>query len=171
MRRRDALGRLFFVAGVVGIALTTMGCADLTPGKYVKVLSSSEAQAMDSWRLWLGIAFGIELLVTVVAAVKLGASKYASWLVSNLLGIWVNWTIFGEWGYRLAAWVFGWGVVGKVLAVVGSVLGGVAGLGLLMSVPCGLVFNDLEMLKYVGLSSAISGGILAIVLVGAAANE
>lgn len=159
------------VAALLLVSVSMAGCADLTPGKYVKVLSAAQAQEMDSWRLWLGIIFGVELLVSVIAAIKCGAGMFATSVLSGFLGIWINWTIFGEWGYRLAAWIFSWGVIGKVLAVLGGVLGGGLGAGLLLCVPYGIVFNDLEMLKYVGVSSAISGAILAIGLTVAAVKE
>lgn len=156
--------RLLLVSGILFLPLALAGCADLTPGKYVQVLTSTQATEMDQWRLWLGIIFGVELLITVASAIKLSAAQYGIGLLTALPGVFLYWTVLGEWAYRLEAWMFSWGGIGKVLVVGGSAIAGATGFGLYNPFLCGVVFDNLELVRYTGIPAAITGGILALVL-------
>jgi hypothetical protein len=162
----------YLLLALVVLGLGAASCADTTPGKYVKVLSESEAADLQQWRLVLGLVLAGEFLVTLVAAVKAGANSFAGSMVGYALAIPIHWTVFGEWGYRLSAWVFSWGVAGKVMAVLGGLVVGGVGLAPSSEVfAAAFIFNDLDIVKWTGVPAAIASGLLCIGMIVKAANR
>lgn len=125
---------------VLSVLLT--GCADRT-------LARGGSADLADWRLWSGLLvllatvfYWIHWLRTYSLVKRQGGmnDKLFGEILGNalaplfeLLVIPIGFTIFGEWGYRIANWVHGWGLIGNGILICLALLGGGRGLGLVSS--------------------------------------
>ena len=162
---------VLFLPVVFGLLL--VGCADTTPGVYAKVLTDLQSSELSSWRIALVIAAGVEWLLSLIMAAKLENKNIVAGEVVTALSTPFCWTVFGEWGYWLAAWIGGLGWGGLVFLAIGASITGLSvpgGSTLSLLVSAGFIFQDIELLKYVILPGVITSGIMSISLMIKAAK-
>lgn len=142
---------------LVCLTLFLEACANTTPGKYTKILNDAQAAELQSWRFWMGLIIGVQYIMMLYATHKTRDQNRFGGLILNLVGVPFLWSKLGEWAYRLTAWIFGWGLVGKIFLVVGGGLSGGFGVGNLgLYILAGFLFKNVELLKYGVLPSLVS---------------
>lgn len=162
--------RLFAITCVVSLS----GCAD-------RSVASAPSPSLPTWRLWLGIAVAVQLMLyfrKIVAdasreQVPVGATLFGAALgavIALALSAALAYTKLGEWGYRLTSWILDWGAIGIVVTIVAMALSSVAGNYSWMTVYVSFawIYHDERLCKFVVLPGAIAGivtGILPLVRV------
>ena len=147
MKKKTARQRAALLL-MLGLILYVAACANLTPGKYVKVLDDQQMEQLRTWRIWMGLILGVQYILMIYATRKLQDEARFGWLILNIIGVPFLWTKLGEWFYRLATWIIGWGLGGKILTVIGGLLTGSYGVGNIgMFVIGGVMFKDMQILK------------------------
>ena len=149
------------VVALLSAVLLLQACADLTPGKYAKVIDDQQKAKLEMWRNTMWVIIVLQVVIMLPVRIKQGANSGEWGAVANLifmlLSIPLCWTKLGEWGYRLTAWVLGWGFVGQFLTVLFALLSGLGlGVGSLIGLILGgHLFHDIRILQYLVLPTLI----------------
>lgn len=167
--------RLRSLAGlslVAAVCVLAVACADRTPGKYVRVLSSDDQSMLRSWRTAIAIYIAVQYVTMLWASQALKASQRVAYLVRSLILLPLAWTKIGEWWYRLCHLVIQQGEWGILAAAIVFMLAGISGVGnLMMLVLTSFIFLDIDMLRYLVVPSLISATLLNIITLSQAVTE
>jgi hypothetical protein len=119
-------------------------------------IAQPASKQLESWRLYLGIVLGIQYLMALYVAQRTKKRNIGYNLVLGIIGMLLVFTKLGEWVYKIILWVFGWGLWGKVVAVILAVLTGVGGVGNITAyIIAGYVYHDLQVMGLCVLPSVI----------------
>jgi hypothetical protein len=141
--------------------VTTTTSSAVETAWYSKLLADRSiaqpaSKQLESWRLYLGIVLGIQYLMALYVAQRTKKRNIGYNLVLGIIGMLLVFTKLGEWVYKIILWVFGWGLWGKVVAVILAVLTGVGGVGNITAyIIAGYVYHDLQVMGLCVLPSVI----------------
>lgn len=114
------------------------------------------SKQIESWRLYLGVVLGLQYLMSVYIAVRTKQRHMGRNLIVGILSLLLVFTKLGEWIYKIVLWVFGWGLVGKIVAVILALLTGVVGTGSITAyIIAGYIYHDMQVMELCVLPSAI----------------
>jgi hypothetical protein len=114
------------------------------------------SKQLESWRLYLGIILGIQYLMALYVAQRTKRRNIGYNLILGIVGMLLVFTKLGEWMYKIILWVFGWGTLGRIVAVILGLLTGVGGVGNITAyIIAGYVYYDLQVMGLCVLPSVI----------------
>ena len=122
------------------------------------------SEQIKSWRLYLGIILGVQYLIALYVARRTRKGNIGGSLIGGIVGALLVFTKLGEWIYKIILWVFGWGLFGKIVAVILALLTGLGGIGNLTAyIIAGYLYYDVQVMGLCVLPSVIIGFIVLVV--------